>query len=74
MLNFVLKKYANLLADNTIRNGAENFVGHKDVLGFEVPVEGLVFVEILEGLRDVECAEDTLSAIRVAWDDLGDEG
>lgn len=64
-----------LLANNRVRvSSRDHIAGHKHILGLQVSVQDLCLVQVLERLRDVQCAQHTLPAVHVSRDDLGDEG
>lgn len=61
-----------LLAHNAVGHGFDDIAGHEDVFRFKVSVQDLVLVQVPEGPRGVECAEDALPAVRVCRDNLVD--
>ena len=65
--------FSFLLADSTGLARADAVAGHKDIVWLEVSVDDLVLVQVLEGVRYAERAQDALPAVRVARDDPRDE-
>lgn len=68
-----MKQEIYLLANNGDGGILVNEVfGHKNVFRLKVSVDDVAPVEVFQPLCNVQCTQDTLSAVHILLDDIGD--